>query len=309
MSPRRVIPFACWPEDIAYQIIRCAAIPDFYANGNPYKTALALTRVSSTVRRMAMPAFLHTVLLNDPDKLLLLIQAVHNSRMNGRRYRRLTLSSDYTHLIRRLWITDAPARLVELDTLDHQTLYDIMRNVHSLGLTFTSLSMLSDCLDQARDVKKEWKCKRLTLCGEADRWRPLTATAAGVAFLAKITHLFVISVKDTESTLYPQSITNVPFANMPSLTHFAFPKLDSKDRMVPVVVYETGGLVESKTFRQWVTSPDPGRFGTLVPYYAPMKDWKRGKWFNQCDAYGLAEEEQLWSRAVSQRMRRTQRTR
>ncbi|KAJ8454415.1 hypothetical protein ONZ45_g19317 [Pleurotus djamor] len=46
---------------------------------------------------MAMPAFLHTVLLNDPDKLLLLIQAVHNSRMNGRRYRH-TLHSQTTEV-------------------------------------------------------------------------------------------------------------------------------------------------------------------------------------------------------------------
>ncbi|KAG5220579.1 hypothetical protein IMY05_C4560000100 [Salix suchowensis] len=229
------------------------ALPDFVNGQNPYETALALTRVSSDVRRAAMPGFLHTVVISNPRQLYAFLEAVRRSR-SQRQPRRLDIHCDYAQMVRRFWCTDGPHRLLSDPTvLDYATLYEVIRNVDSLGMTFVTLPMLTDCFAEGRNIQKEWKCRSLVLVGPGDRWNPLVNSPEGVVFLSKLTHLVVYNLDGASTNSLPAAVARIPFAAMPSLTHFAFPMLaQARGGIFPMAAIVSA---DRQALRQFVNAP------------------------------------------------------
>ncbi len=285
-------PINRWPGDVFYQVMRFAALPDFANGKNPYESALALTRVSSDVRRAAMPGFLHTVVISNPRQLYAFLEAVRRSR-SGQQPSRLDVHCDYAQMVRRFWCTDGPHRLLSDPTvLDYATLYDVIRNVDSLGMTFVSLPMLTDCFAEGRNIQKEWKCRSLVLVGPGDRWNLLVNSPEGAVFLSKLTHLIVYNLDGvSNATPYPPAVARIPFTAMPSLTHFAFPMLvQARGEIFPMAAIVSAN---PHAFRQFVKAPNKYSAPT---YIRPPKWDRRG--IDWETAFGVAEPEQIWPRAI-----------
>ncbi|KAF9501763.1 hypothetical protein BDN71DRAFT_484491 [Pleurotus eryngii] len=293
-------PLNRWPADVFHQVMRFAALPDFVNGQSPYETALALTRVSSDVRRAAMPGFLHTVVISNPRQLYAFLEAVRRSR-SQRQPRRLDIHCDYAQMVRRFWCTDGPHRLLSDPTvLDYATLYEVIRNVDSLGMTFVTLPMLTDCFAEGRNIQKEWKCRSLVLVGPGDRWNPLVNSPEGVVFLSKLTHLVVYNLDGaSDETPYPPAVARIPFAAMPSLTHFAFPMLaQARGGIFPMAAIVSA---DRQALRQFVNAPA----NYSSPSYIRPPQWDR-RGIDWEAAFGVAEPEQIWGRAIPEDERKKQ---
>ena len=232
-------PFTDLPIELALDIITIAACPDSTPSNDLtctrplHTTALTLASVSRSMYRYTMPHLLHTVACCKTDQLKLFIRSFHDQRC---RLPGSALALDYPKLVRRFWATGIWESLVNNDNdIDYRALYDIIRGVDCLGISFHSLHLIYNALECAhRDpTASRWDCHRLILCGSHWRWSPLSSTAEGVAFLKHITHL-ALWVPHHDGTgvakrtkITPCWATGIPFSLMPSLCQFSFPLLSS----------------------------------------------------------------------------------
>jgi hypothetical protein len=225
-------PFAKLSVELCLEIVRVAASPQFELPSTTprsyYATAIALCSVSYRIRLATMPHLLRTVVLISSEDTHYFIQSIILQHSHRRASSRLAL--DYTKLVRRLWsaecwepVADGPS-----DWPNYRMLYDIIRNVHTLGLDVYSQHLLYNGLASVKaHLTDDWKCRRLTSAGPFWRWVPFTSTPEGQAFLRQLTHL-VLWIEDycvdtnVGGSLLPSWLKNVPFKLMPALTHLAF---------------------------------------------------------------------------------------
>ena len=249
-------PFTELPPELALEIIRVAASPQFQLPSvttprrRPYyATALALSAVSYRIRLVTMPHLLHTVVLNSDIQTFSFNTSItlqHSFQQTSSR-----LALDYKKLVRRLWSTECWESLIIDDLgglVDYSPMYEVIRNVRSLGFTTCSQYLLYSGLEAN---PRDWTCRCLTVTGLSWRWNPLISTSEGQAFLQKVTHLVVsIASKPKSTNRLPSWLKNVPFKYMPALTHFAFPTF-------------TLSRVDPGTCRGWIETEHPELYEIL----------------------------------------------
>lgn len=324
MSPPRVSRIeskpACFPfqrlsTELAVEIIRFAGAPDFYgSSSNPYSNLLTLCLVSHAVRQAAITELLDTVLLSEAHNVYAFIRAILMQRHHSQNGSRLAM--DYSMHVRRMWCGTCWEALVDeprdsASWLDYTALWEVMRNVESLGIHYQSLHLLYNGLStevnamEVDDVDGKsissttrWKCRKITFAGDYWRWKPLTSTKEGSAFLASISHLVLWmadhspeqqSGSTINSDVTPRWMENVPFETMKSLTDVGFVVSNSRKRvpscsiMIPtqMLVYhleKRGDTSAASTslpsklnpmfFRRWaVDNMDPVSHGVVLPLY------------------------------------------
>jgi len=324
MSPPRIsrikkkpscFPFHRLPTELATEIISNASTPDFADSSlNPYSNPLTLCLVSHAVRQAAIPQLLDRVILSEGRHVYAFTRAILMQRTYRQNQSRLAV--DYSTHVRRMWCGTCWEVLVDEPRdspswLDYGALWEVMRNVESLGIKSQSMHLLYNGLAtevDAMDVDEAdgkaipsttpWKCRRVTFAGDYCRWRPLTSTAEGSAFLASITHLVLWmpdhnyerqSASTTNSEVTPRWMEHVPFEMMRSLTDIGFVlsrftrPVASNSIMVPsqMLAYHlpkhgTTSIDETSLpsehdptyFRRWaVDDMDPVSHGLVLPLY------------------------------------------
>jgi len=358
MSPPRMsrieekppcFPFHRLPTELGTEIIRNAATPDFadilldIPDINPYSNALNLCLVSHAVRQATIPQLLDRVILSEGNNINAFIRAILIQRTHRKNQSRLAV--DYSAYVRRMWCGTCWEVLVDEPEdspswLDYGALWEVMRNVESLGIHLQSMHLLYNGLatevyamdvDEAggKDISSmtQWKCRRVTLTGDYCRWRPLTSTAEGSAFLASITHLVLWmpdhyhgwqSASTTNSEVTPKWMENVPFEMMGSLTDVAFVlskpgRPEASNSIVAptqMLAYHLpkrdtttidGTSLPSKHdptyFRRWaVDDMDPVSHGLVLPLYVETTADEKGvSWvLNWEKAWVAGQSEYSW---------------
>jgi hypothetical protein len=315
-------PFTELSVELAYEIIRFAALPDWYETEKPrYAAAVALSSVSHSVRRAAMPHLLHTVSLTSASQVLAFVDSVqlqHHHRKNM-----APLSLDYSKYVKRLWCRECWEDLSpNFPSINYRMLHEIMQNADSLGLDFNCLHLLYNALASwDTDPLLYWKCTKITLTGELWRWRPLTMTPEGSAFLAKITHLVLWMPSENPPSFagkgatvcearVPEWIQQVPFSSFSSLQRVAFPLASRPTfhacpgftfcKTIRMLVYTAPQSTnhDPNIFKEWAMSRDPAARGMIVNI--PMEQnttMEGGSKANWEDAYLRGVGDRLWNRA------------
>jgi hypothetical protein len=298
-----VFPFTLLPTELALEIISIAALPkydDATAPRPSYATALAMASVSHTMRNATMPHLLHSVVLASSPQVLSFIDSI---LLQKRLSASSPLALDYTNLVRRFWSTECWEALMEDSPeycIDYGALYEIIRGVDSLGLNFRSLHLLYNGLaSTGANPAEDWQCRHVTFAGSLPRWKPLTSSAEGIAFLSRITHLTLWIPTHTHPWLappphesrVPRWIQEIPFSSFRNLTHLAFPLLSV---LVPTC-YKTNPNVfqvptetlvyvapssspdfKPSVFREWALGDDPLGRGVVVPFRHSLPNCRVG---------------------------------
>ncbi|KAH7920611.1 hypothetical protein BV22DRAFT_1039663 [Leucogyrophana mollusca] len=242
-------PFARLSTELALEILQLAATPDFAtSDGNPYSSALTLCLVSHAVRRTALPQLLHTVLLSHAHNVLAFIHALRLQK--SYKSHALPLAVDYTLYIRRLWVgecwdipplppaADSSASDFNVPDIDYALLAPVLLAAPEFGVDFACLHVLykslevawtTSCCFESDSPLLPWKTHTLTLAGDFWRWRPLTSTAEGSAFLGSISQLVLLIPTHfglpgpfrRETCSLP-----VPWASLPRVERVVFPSPD-----------------------------------------------------------------------------------
>ncbi|KAJ6449629.1 hypothetical protein DFH09DRAFT_893720, partial [Mycena vulgaris] len=229
-------PFTFLPTELALEIVRVAAsLPnyeDVIAPRPSYATALSMASVSHAMRSATMPHLLHSVVLASSPQVLSFIDSI---LLQKQFYTSSALALDYTKLVRRFWSTVCWEALTDDSPdycINYAALYEVVRGVDSLGLDFRSLHLLYNGLaSPGADPARDWQCRRVTFAGSFPRWKPLTSTMEGTAFLSRITHLtlwipthtYPWLPPPTQESPVPRWIQDIPFSAFQNLTHLAFP--------------------------------------------------------------------------------------
>ncbi|KAG2158650.1 uncharacterized protein EDB93DRAFT_1119485 [Suillus bovinus] len=246
MQATSQFPFANLSSELVLLIFTHAARPTFFKTGddsdvskNPYASALSLCRVSKIVRRTVLPELLRTILLPGYNNVTAFVHALRMQQAFA--LHENDLRFDYAGRIDRIWfgqICEPPPQaplygsFVSSTTserdIDFSLLAPVLLSAPSLALDFESLWLLYGCLESAwsshinmNDPERAplpWRADNLTLVGEFNRWRPLTSTAEGSAFLASISRLSFLSPSRAETHLLP---TYDPCFN--DLEHWKYP--------------------------------------------------------------------------------------
>lgn len=284
-----------------------------------YSTTLALASVSYAMRQVTMPYLLYTVVLRSTSNLHAFINALRLQEEHSQCSSRLRL--DYKRLVRRLWSTECLESVVDdrahSGPTDYTVLYPILSGLSSLGLNFRSLSLLYNGLAHAASLNfaQEWKCRHVTLAGPMVRWKPLTSTPEGLAFLGQITHLTLWIPEHTPASGFPPSpppfsespvprwVQTAPFVYMPNLTHFACPLVlrDAEYEFSQMVVYRVPpGSHDPALLRQWVLGGEPLVHGVVVQADVPRSNKLYEDYFDSSSwerAYMQARNESIWKEA------------
>ncbi|KAG1732551.1 hypothetical protein EDB19DRAFT_1609647, partial [Suillus lakei] len=206
--------FSDLPTEIALLILEEAARPTFsqcdkYSDRNPYSSALALCRVSRKLRHAVLPYMLDTILLPQLRNVRAFVNALHIQKKYTD-----DLSIDYASVVRKIWIGEHGGNLAENPLLNAyrapecelslSLLAPVLLAAPSLALDWTSLILLSDCLEHVCKSRPDmtlaseyspppWETRSLTLSGTSARapWWPFTTTTTQglTAFLASLCHL------------------------------------------------------------------------------------------------------------------------
>ncbi|KAG1788693.1 uncharacterized protein HD556DRAFT_1402674 [Suillus plorans] len=222
-------PFGNLSTELVLLIFAHAARPTFVKTGddvpkNPYASALSLCRVSKVVRHTVLPELLRTILLPEYNNVTAFVRALRMQQIFS--LQENDLRFDYAGRINRIWFGQicepppqapvhssfASSTTSERD-VDFGLLAPVVLSAPSLALDFESLWLLYGCLESAWSshvntndlvrVPPPWRINNLTLVGEFNRWRPLTSTAEGSAFLASISRLSFLSPTRAQTHLLP----------------------------------------------------------------------------------------------------------
>lgn len=229
MQATSPFPFGNLSTELVLLIFAHAARPTFVKTGddvpkNPYASALSLCRVSKVVRRTVLPELLRTILLPEYNNVAAFVRALRMQQIFS--LQENDLRFDYAGRIDRIWFGQicepppqapvhssfASSTTSERD-VDFGLLAPVVLSAPSLALDFESLWLLYGCLESAWSshvntndpvrVPPPWRINNLTLVGEFNRWRPLTSTAEGSAFLASISRLSFLSPARAQTHLLP----------------------------------------------------------------------------------------------------------
>lgn len=306
-----IFPFAELSIELALEIIKLATIPDEFdsiSSNRPfyYSTACALASVSFTVRQATMPQFLRTVILSTPANVVSFIEALHLQEHFKNHKSRLRLN--YSQLIRHFWssecfeplVNDSPAKY----NIGYDKIFSIMRTVDCLGITPFSLYLLQKNLPSGLSgAAAAQACQRVVIAGPYWRWAPLTSNYAGMTFLSRITHLALWLFESGGEPL-PKYITNVPFALMPNLTHFACPVTPEgrihNGTQLYMIVYRTPHNMNSTDIpilTRWISGPDPLAHGVMVPVSIAISTNGYPQKFGLENAFATGENERIWKLA------------
>ncbi|KAJ7125071.1 hypothetical protein C8R44DRAFT_782209 [Mycena epipterygia] len=291
-----VFPFALLPTELALEIIRLASLPSYQDATAPrpsYATTITLALVSHGFRRATMPHLLHSVVLASSSQVLCFIDSILLQKELSASSSPLAL--DYTKLVRRFWSTECWEPLMDDSPeyyIDYAALTEVISGVDSLGLTWSSLHLLYNGLTSSGAASVEdWNCRHVTFAGYFPRWKPLTSSMEGTAFLSRITHLTLwIPTHDhpwlpppPQDSPVPRWIEQIHFPSFPNLTHLAFPVLsnriptpcpaDPSVFQVPTeaLVYtapSSAADFKPSVFRDWALGDDPLSHGVVVPFHA-----------------------------------------
>ncbi|KAG1849232.1 hypothetical protein F4604DRAFT_97279 [Suillus subluteus] len=240
------------PTELALLILRYAAQTTFdqaekYDKVNcPYSSVLTLCLVSKNFRRAVLPALLHTVLLPKPRNVRVFVQAL----LTQEAYKQASsdLHFDYAPHVHKMWIGLDGGNLTSADLLADPREYalqpserplaislltPVMFAASSLALGWTSVDLLIECLEHAWEsrpatpVDEEhprlpWNTETLTLSyGDPinrTKWKCLTDTPQGSAFLASISHLLSLTYlcRDNPLQVYrlPEWMETAPLASL-----------------------------------------------------------------------------------------------
>lgn len=246
--------FGDLPIELVFLVFKYAARPTFdqakkYEHINPYSSALELCLVSKSVRRAVLPVLLQTILLPESRNVRLFVQALFMQE----EYKKAgsDLQYQYAPRVRKMWIGSDGGNLTPAN-LEHalqpserplaiSLLTPIILAAPSLALSWTSVSLLIECLEDAwkfrpvtpvdeEHYRPPWNTKTLTLSSGAPisptEWNKLTDTPQGAAFLASICHLSSLSYlvsRDCESLplakeyWLPEWMHTAPLASFKSL--------------------------------------------------------------------------------------------
>jgi len=216
-----------FPAEILLIITYIAAVPDFSpdSRNDIYAVALSICQVSKAVRRAALPAVLHTIVLPHTKHLSRFIAALHLQRHHLSTNSPLFI--DYTKHIRKICIGEyielpPPAPNWEAKTFDLvnpdsteddiSVLTPVLLSAGSLGIDGQSLALLCHCLQLAwrsmtedRDMDVDgtknlpWRTSALTVFGDVPSWKPLKSTPEGLQFLASLSS--VVNVTGTPDAI------------------------------------------------------------------------------------------------------------
>ena len=270
-------PLSHLPLELALEIIRLAALPSIQSrNGSPhaiYAPARALALVSHSVRQVAMPHLLHTVVFSTQDALDLFVRALALQRTLAATRSRLRF--DYAAHVRRIWATRCWAPLVQQPASAYTTygvLYPLLARARCVGLHADALHLLHDAVGGGRaSTLPAWACRHAVLAGHELRWNSLFGTAPGAHFLAQLTHLTLWSngVAGPAGGRVPGWVQRVPLEGMPALTHLAFSLVSYNPTKTSLLVYLLpaalhGSQAGGSTFRKWIASDNPLEYGFII---------------------------------------------
>ncbi|KAF9222447.1 hypothetical protein BS17DRAFT_783721 [Gyrodon lividus] len=278
-------PFSQLSIDLALHIIEFAATPDFRStqSDNPYASGLALCHVSKAVRRVALPAMLHTVFLPCRSSITKFVAALRVQK--GFSLTNQLLFIDYTTYVRRMWVGHNPepppsaprassffrTSSREGGGIDFSLLAPVLLGAPSLGVDFSSVSLLCDCLDWAwqHDAPASgeddtgvdtslqrsmlpWRTSTLTLSRGFFRWLPFISTSEGSAFLASLPSLILLpeftDAEDLKKIEDPAEIrsrmmscaaalcSGIPWGSFHSLQRLTVPMIYTATSLTPVEV-------------------------------------------------------------------------
>lgn len=270
-------PLSHLPLELALEIIRLAALPSIHSrSGSPaaiYAPACALAQVSHSVRQVAMPHLLHTVIFSTQDALDLFVRALALQRHLAATRSRLRL--DYAAHVRRIWATRCYPPLVQQPAgayHNYGVLYPLLARARCVGLHADALHLLHDAVGGGRaSTLPAWACRRAVLAGHELRWNSLVGTAPGAHFLAQLTHLALWSngTPGSAGGRVPGWVQRVPFECMPALTHLAFNLASLSPTQASILVCALPAALHGlqaggSTFRKWIESDNPLEYGTII---------------------------------------------
>jgi hypothetical protein len=111
--------------------------------------ALALCRVSRTVRRIALPELLHTVILSKRHNVLAFMHALHMQGAYVQQEHHLYF--DYAAHVRKIWIRETKTVRYDVhkDNIDFSILAPVVLASQSLAVSFKNTFLLDGCLEYA----------------------------------------------------------------------------------------------------------------------------------------------------------------
>ncbi|KAG2032675.1 hypothetical protein BDR03DRAFT_969457 [Suillus americanus] len=238
----------------------------------PYSSPLKLCLVSKNFRRAVLPALLHTILLPKSRNVRMFVQAL----LIQEAYKQAgnDLHFEYAPHVHRMWIGLDGGNLTPADLLANpqecalqpserplaiSLLTPVMLAASSLALGWTSVDLLIECLEHAWEsrpatpVNEEhsrppWNTQTLTLSYghpiDRTKWKCLTDTPQGSAFLASISHLSSLTYlcRDNPMKVYrlPEWMKTAPLASFKSLQTFILPYPCTTPPVSPDVLVNTG---------------------------------------------------------------------
>ncbi|EGN92792.1 hypothetical protein SERLA73DRAFT_190652 [Serpula lacrymans var. lacrymans S7.3] len=252
-SIKLTFPFSRLSTELALEIIRFAAAPDLSSSNavrrpdNPYAIALSLCLVSRAFRHAVIPELLHTVLLSRSCHVSSFVNALRMQKVHHLNARHLHV--DYTRHVRRIWVDECCAPLVpslhshenmpygsmfhdeqtdSTDTLDYTLLAPALLAAPELAINFSGIHILYYALESVwfapshKPSSLPWRTKSLTLTGDFWRWRPLTGTAEGTAFLASLSRIVLLipSIVDMPTSFLPNELLKMSSSEVCRIPHW-----------------------------------------------------------------------------------------
>ncbi|KAF9049897.1 hypothetical protein BJ165DRAFT_1525200 [Panaeolus papilionaceus] len=221
------------PPELVREIVQIAATPktNLCTGGSLYTDAVSLARVSYTMRQLAMPNLLNSVILSSHENVVAFFRALKMQHNFHKSHNRLCFP--YPRSIKHFWCSRFYEPLMgSNEHYDYHLLFNVFAQAQRIGFHIKGIELLNEVFAHRRDGIPLHFCKNLTIAGAGVmRWNPLTATSTGAQFLDHLTHLTVLRPDinfpfDQASTedvfdLIPESTRLIPFNLLKNVIHFA----------------------------------------------------------------------------------------
>ncbi|KAG2338324.1 hypothetical protein BDR05DRAFT_705090 [Suillus weaverae] len=300
-EPTIRVRFSDLPLEIAFLILKYVAQPTLcqkerYTDKNPYSSALSLCLVSRLVRHIALPEFLHTVLLRQSHSLKAFANALRMQKAYAKK--ESDLFFDYTSVVQRIWIKDhnVTEQILQDSKLKPimSVLVPVLLAAPALAIDCCHLKVVVQCMEDAwtsragpgvdhRRSPFPGKTQSLTIVGQSTEKEIFEPIQKGSGFLASIPRLtYLVDMGNdgdkfrdiSRGSMSPEGplkvwMSDIPWACMKSLETFsvAYPHLDA---IYNIYVYgnEAKGLnvhVERLTVSASLFRQDPESFPWVTP--------------------------------------------
>jgi hypothetical protein len=200
-------PFHNLPIELCHLIFTYAARPIFTPNErlcftNPYTSALALCRVSRTVRRAVLPELLHTVLLERHRKVSAFVHALSMQKVYAKRENHLRF--DYAGNVCRIWIEECGGSYMHLGhDIDFSLLAPVLIASKSLAVDSRDLFLIVNRFQHHSNIDESsppsWSTTTLTVSFDRYFPRPIDMpmnTIPESTLLASISHVIFLAPRE-----------------------------------------------------------------------------------------------------------------